>query len=280
MSARRILWALPPALLLLAVATYFAAEYWLESAGGRRAVEQELGNSAGMPVRLEGDFDIMLLPALGVVGTELVISDEASGQDLARSSRYEVELALWPLLKKQLHVERLELEHLALGAPGGARMAVPSVEISGFAVNKATDFAIDLGWLGTVEGKFTWRPGDAEIALILTWLPEDAGVIELAGDIRYFTSHVRFDGVKVEAGGQRVTGDGCFIMGLAPSLNLDLNAASLDLDALSETIPGGEGAAGMVPFDINFRLRAGELNRGGIRAIDTVLEVGSAPACP
>ena len=60
-----------PALLL--AAAYWLADSWLESAGGRRMLENALTSRSGVPVRLLGDFDLMLLPAIGASGTELVV---------------------------------------------------------------------------------------------------------------------------------------------------------------------------------------------------------------
>lgn len=280
MSFRRTLLVVPVVLLLIAVALFFAAEYWFESAGGRGSIEDTLSQSAGMPVRLDGDFDIVFLPSPGVRGTGLSISDPVSGDEVARSQLYEVELALGPLLRQELEVRHLALQKLTLGARGGSRFAIPGIAISGFSPGSSTDFEIDLGWLGKVDGVFTWRPAQADVALDLAWAGEGREDIELAGNIRYFSDHLSFDQLVAVIGGQALAGQGCLIQTDRPALNLELEAGVLDLNALQEAVPGGQGGAGMLPFDVNLVLRAAEIHRDELRAVDTVLEIGAAPHCP
>ena len=83
MKIRRLLLLVPLITLSVLAALYFAVDDWLESAGGRRALERTLSEQVGMPVHLNGDFNIKLLPSVGVSGTELVVSDPATGDDLA-----------------------------------------------------------------------------------------------------------------------------------------------------------------------------------------------------
>ena len=63
MRLRRVLFVLPLVSVFLLVLLYFAVDYWLESAGGRRALERTLGEKIGVPVHLNGDFNIRLLPS-------------------------------------------------------------------------------------------------------------------------------------------------------------------------------------------------------------------------
>ncbi|MEE4216409.1 MAG: hypothetical protein V2I48_02270 [Xanthomonadales bacterium] len=280
MKLRRVLLLLPAALLLLLVFSYLAAEYWLESAAGRRAIESALSDTAGLPVRLDGDFDIMFLPLPGVRGTSLTALDRGTGEAIATSQLFEAELALGPLLRKELEVNHLKLQKLVLGARGGARFAIPAFGISGFAPGRDTGIEIDLGWLGRVEGSFNWKPAQTRVGLDLTWAAEDRQAIELDGDLQYLPGLVRFDRFAAVIGGQSVGGQGCLLQREQPSLNLELEAGELDLDALVAGLPGGQGAAGGLPLDINLRLRAAALRRGDVLATDTVLEFGAPPACP
>ncbi len=280
MKLRRVLLLLPVALLLLLVFVYFAAEYWLESAGGRRAIEKTLSEAAGLPVRLDGDFDIMFLPLPGVRGTGLSVLDHGTGEQLATSQLFEAELALGPLLRKELDVNHLELQKLVLGARGGPRFAIPAFGISGFAPGRDTGIEIDLGWLGTVAGSFNWKPAQTRVALDLSWAGEGRQAIELEGDLQYLPGLVRFDRFAAFIGGQAVGGRGCLLQHGRPSLNLELEAGELDLDALMEGLPGAQGGAGALPLDINLRLHAAALRRGDVLATDTTLEVGAPPRCP
>ena len=63
--ARRIFLLLPLFTVLFLALMYLAVDTWLQSAGGRRAVERVLTDQVGLPVELQGDFNIMLLPAAG-----------------------------------------------------------------------------------------------------------------------------------------------------------------------------------------------------------------------
>jgi uncharacterized protein involved in outer membrane biogenesis len=118
---RRLLLFVPAALLLLFAAAYLMLGAWLESAGGRRAVERALAERLGMSVTLQGEFDIMLLPSIGVSGTELVLGPPGPASELARSREYALALALGPLLERRLLIQSIALDggrsslwHLAL----------------------------------------------------------------------------------------------------------------------------------------------------------------------
>ena len=280
MNLRRLIIALPLVAVLLAVALYAAAQAWVESEDGKRALEQQLREAAGMPVKLAGELEVQFLPVPGVAGSDLQLFDPASGEMVAGSRRYVLDLALAPLVNRELLVERMELEWLTLGAPGSARFAVPSVAVRQFAVGRPTGLAIDLGFLGTIDGEFTWRPGPGEVHLDLAWQSEGRDAVAVEGRVAYHPDRADFDDVTAQIGDQAVSGGGCFIAGNPPTLNLDLVADSLDLDALGEAVPGGQGGSGVVPLELNLRLRAEELLRGGVRALDTQLEIGSSPACP
>ena len=265
--------------LLIAAGLYSGSVAWLESSGGRQAIEKQLSAAAGMPVHLAGAFDLSLLPVPRAEGTELVVTD-AAGIDLVRSRAFSVDLALKPLLKRQFLVDRLELEWLTLGAPGGTRMALPSVAISGFEPGSETGLAVDLGWLGAVDGTFTWSPERAEVGLDLSWTAEGREPIDLSAVVAYFPDHARLEDLAASIGGQQLAGRGCLLTDNGPRLNLDLRAGVLDLEALAAAIPGGEGTAGALPLELNLRLSADEMRRGDLRAIDSVVELGDAPLCP
>lgn len=275
---RQILW-LPLLIALLIAALYFAAIAWLESSGGREAIEKQLSVAAGMPVRLAGDFDLALLPAPGARGTELLISDP-SGMVIAGSRTFRVDLALEPLLRRQFRVDRLQLEWLTLGAAGSTQFAIPSVAISGFEPGREAALAVELGWFGTIDGSFTWRPADAEVSLDLAWNTEGRDPIGLGGVVAYFADHAAFRDLDAMIGGQHLVGNGCVLVAGRPVLNLDLAAGILDLDALAAAMPGGDGGGAMLPLAINLRLVADEMVRGELRATGSVLVIGDPPDCP
>ena len=65
-SRRYLLWLIPLLIVALLYLLGVAADAWLESAGGRRLVENALGDSLGAPVHLNGDYRFRLLPRLAV----------------------------------------------------------------------------------------------------------------------------------------------------------------------------------------------------------------------
>jgi hypothetical protein len=97
------------ALLFLLV---LIADAWLESRAGRRELENALESSLGMPVQLQGDFDISLLPALGVSGTDLSIGSNDTDAPFVQIRDYQVAVKLLPLINGELSV-------LSFSAAGG-----------------------------------------------------------------------------------------------------------------------------------------------------------------
>lgn len=280
MRLRRALFVLPLVSVFLLVLLYFAVDYWLESAGGRRALERTLGEKIGVPVHLNGDFNIRLLPSVGVSGTELVISDPDSGRDLARGGFFETDLALAPLFREELQVRQVVVEDLMLNAPDGGGLFVPRLVIGTFQVGKPSEFLIDLSWLGVFEGRFTWQPDESLVELELRWRADERDDIAYRGPIRYQAGLVRFGPAKLAIGSQALDGQGCLLFADRPELNLDLQADRLDIDALMANLPGGEGAAGALPIQLNLRLEAAEVRQGETVAFDTLLELGEPPRCP
>lgn len=204
-----LLLALSPALL------YVLADYWLESAGGRKVLEGELTRRAGLPVRLLGEFDIMLFPSLGVEGTELLIGGTGAGEELVRSGEYSVALSLAPLLAGEMRVETvrlaggsLRLDRLppmgkpAAGSPGAAlrlpsidefavsdftivapgedsaRFKVEELAFEGFEERRDTKFRLVIAGYGRLAGQLRWDPAVSALNLDGSWAgpwPGDIG---------------------------------------------------------------------------------------------------------
>ena len=185
-----LLLTLPPVLL------YLLANYWLESVGGRQALERELTRRAGLPVRLLGEFDIMLIPAIGVEGTELLIGGTGTDEELVRSGEYSLALALAPLLAGEIRVQTVRLadgsfrldrlppaDKAAPGSPGAglrlpsidefalsdftivasaehaARFEVDELTFEGFEERRDTKFRLAIAGFGRVAGQLRWDPG-------------------------------------------------------------------------------------------------------------------------
>ena len=199
---RRMLWLLPLGLPLLFVALLWLLTYWLESAGGRRAVEQRLGEALGMPVALGGDFGVRLLPRIGVTGSDLVIGGPAEEAVFARSEGFAVSVALRPLLRRELVVEGLSLAHGSLypgnyqggSAPANGALALPVLRevtlqdfrlalakadgpeitieegvMTDFAAGQAAPFALQFEHHGRIEGTLGWVADPARFELTVLW---------------------------------------------------------------------------------------------------------------
>ena len=215
-AIRRLLLFVPVLLVLLFAGAYLLAGAWLESRGGRQAIEQELSRRLGVPVNLLGDFSIALLPSVGVAGTELVIGEPGPASELGRSAEYAVELAVRPLLHGTLVVEsfqlaggRLYLERLP---PGGGATAAPEGEtappglpdiasftirdfeivtaddnrfllqefaLEGFVPGRPAPFHLAVADYGVLTGSLDWRAATSELVLSAAWSDFLPGLLQL-----------------------------------------------------------------------------------------------------
>lgn len=291
MRLRRAILITTSVVLLLAASLWLGG-FWLESSGGRSLLEQELERRVGLPVRLRGGFDLMLYPALGVAGGALVVGGPPDEMALFSSRGYEVALAPRPLLDGEIRVEWIRLDGgmlaparfaglagdgaeaetggfrlpavrelvlrdfaIQLGSAEAEPFRIGSLLIRDFADGRETPFELDLLALGTLGGDFLW---DGERRLL------------------------RFSGLWWDAPGGRLQGGGCVSFAQVPTVQLELAADSLDLDALLEAVdfdPGeSEAGAGASP-ELRLRLDAGELRTAGAVARGVSLALGAAPAC-
>jgi hypothetical protein len=274
--------------LLLPFAAYWFANAWLESSGGRQMLEQELSKRIGMSVHLAGEFNLMLLPDIGVDGTSLLIGGEADAPVLFSSFReFEISVALKPLFRRQVIVEwirltggrvypdryspavdtvgsgssqlpevqELTLREFEILLPGenALPLSLKALEIKDFAEGRQTIFALEIESLATVTGWLLWdsaRPG------------------------------IRFGDLQLDVGGQTLNGIACLL--LEPwSLHVDLEAGLLDIDALRNALPdSGQGSGdGELPLEVRARLRVEQLRSSGVIAQGVELSLGEIPDC-
>jgi hypothetical protein len=198
-AARRILLLLPLLLAMLFAGAWLLLDAWLESAGGRQAVERALQDRIGLPVRLQGEFSVMLLPSIGVSGTELLVGDAGSAGEVATAGEYAVSLALLPLLERRFvirsvtfaagslylarwpgsgpdatggsaelpEIERLEIRDLRIfsAGPTDAPYLLRELSIERFAPDRASPVHVESADLGSWAGALTWQPGRAALGL-------------------------------------------------------------------------------------------------------------------
>ena len=289
-SLRKLVVVLLAGFVLLPVAAYWLADSWLESSEGRRLLEQTLSGRIGMSVRLEGEFDLMLLPAIGVSGTELVIGGPEPESELARSHEFEISVALKPLLDRKVLVEWIrltggsiyperysrtdridasanlvlpEIQELSIrdfeilfADENENRLLIKELTLTDFAENRETPFTLEIEDLAAAGGTLRWDTSQSLIHL---------GKLQL------------------DLAGQVVSGTACLILKSPASLHFDLQTGAFDLDEFRENLPATGASAGQgggdLPLEIRGRFTVDELNTSGAVARGVVLSLGEEPAC-
>jgi hypothetical protein len=271
------------ALVLAAALTYVAANAWLESTGGQRALERELTKRTGIPVRLLGEFEIMMFPLLGVKGTKLVIGGPGTDEAFVQSRNYAVALELRSLLAGDLRVESIRLAHGALRLdrvpPSGPRPSGPSgtaprlpaigsftvndfvlvlpgspgyelvigtLAVDGFVEGRDTRFKIEVAKFGRVEGRLRWDSDDASLMLNGNWSELLADALEIRGEMNFASSTGNIS-MRLPAG----PADREQVLGLSAAFEMEDEAVFLDrieLSAGAQSL-GGHGclALGAAP---------------------------------
>jgi hypothetical protein len=238
---RRLLVGTPVFLALLFVAAYLLLNFWLEGAGGRQALERALQERIGMPVRLEGEFNVMLLPTIGVSGTELVVGEHGAASELLRSGEYAVSLDFAALLDRRLvigavgfgegvlHLERWpEAETAATDVPE-TTIQLPEIgfleirdfrvtaaaeddqpyllqelKIESFAPNRSSPFRLEVAGFGAWVGSLSWNPEQAVLEVTADGAGFWSGVITLraVAQLAAATGAVAADWTGVQADAQ------------------------------------------------------------------------------
>lgn len=218
---RGLLLTVPLLLVLLFAAAWLLVDIWLESAGGRQAVERALAERIGLPVRLEGEFHVMLLPSIGVSGTVLVLGEPGQATELARSEEYAVSLALAPLFESRLLIESVRFSDGILyldrwpggdpsaDAPPQAALALPDIRelaisdfrlvlgqgddspyllrelsIEEFTPGRLAPLRLRVEGFGTWRGGMSWQPADDALELTVAGTGQWAGELGLQASVR------------------------------------------------------------------------------------------------
>jgi hypothetical protein len=286
-------------LLLLAVILFtppianWAIDAWLESSGGRQILEKNLSERTGMNVRLGGEFDLMLLPAIGVSGTDLAIESASALGPLASSAEYEISVALRPLFDGLVLIDWIRLSGGEIH-PDRYRPAVSAtvsaeagpVRIPEIRELTIRDFKVVLPGGGAEEIRVAvLEVSDFADSTSAPFLLEIEGLVSAQGRVvlDMSKSSLEFHALALERAGQRLAGDGCINFGDPLSIDVVLEAERLDLDLLREDLPGsvfgsgGEGQ-GTTPA-ISVRVSVEELIASGALARDVVLSLGEEPVC-
>ena len=298
-SFRKLVVVLLAGLILLSIAAYWLADSWLESSGGRRLLEQTLSRRIGMIVRLEGEFDLMLLPAIGVSGTELVIGGPEPGSEFVRSHEFEISVAIKPLLDRKVFIEWIRLTggsiyperysrtnhvddvDVAVGADASANLLLPEIQeltIRDFQILFADK---DENRLQIEELTLTDFAQNRNTPFTL----EIEDLVAASGGLRWDTAQslIHLGTLQLDLAGQMVSGAACLYLQSPVSLHFDLQAGAFDLDVFRERLPGtgvsaGQGS-GDLPLEIQGRFTVDELETSGVLARGVLLSLGDEPAC-
>jgi hypothetical protein len=286
---RKIVLLLLAALLLLPVSLYWLADAWLESSGGRQLLENELSARLGMNVRLEGEFDLMLLPDIGVSGTDLVIGREAApaaASFFANSREFEVSVALRPLFRRAVIINWIRLTGGRIYpdryAPSGSNSGSPLTQLPEIRQLVLRDFEFVLGQ----EDEAALRLQELQVSdfaegrragLFL----EIEELVTLNGWLLWnlAPSRIELSELEVDLAGQQLFGKACLLLQQPRSLNLDFSAAVFDLDAFQKTLPETGGGGTDLPLEIRARLSVDELSSSGVIARGVLLNLGQDPVC-
>ena len=298
-SFRKLVVVLLAGFVLLPVAAYWLADSWLESSGGRRLLEQTLSGRIGMSVRLQGEFDLMLLPAIGVSGTELVIGGPEPESELARSHEFEISVALKPLLDRKVLVEwirltggsiypdrysrtdRIDIIDPVVGADSSAILELP--EIQELTIHDFQIISSDKDETRLQIKELTLTDFAQNRNTPFTLEIEDLAAA--GGTLRWDTSQslIHLGKLQLDLAGQVVSGTACLILKSPASLHFDLQTGAFDLDEFRENLPATGASAGQgggdLPLEIRGRFTVDELKTSGAVARGVVLSLGEEPAC-
>jgi len=258
-----------------------------------------LSGRIGMSVRLQGEFDLMLLPAIGVSGTELVIGGPEPESELARSHEFEISVALKPLLDRKVLVEwirltggsiypdrysrtdRIDIIDPVVGADSSAILELP--EIQELTIHDFQIISSDKDETRLQIKELTLTDFAQNRNTPFTLEIEDLAAA--GGTLRWDTSQslIHLGKLQLDLAGQVVSGTACLILKSPASLHFDLQTGAFDLDEFRENLPAtGAGAGqggGDLPLEIRGRFTVDELKTSGAVARGVVLSLGEEPAC-
>jgi hypothetical protein len=287
---RRLLLLLPLGLLILAGVSYFLLDAWLESSGGREALASALASRIGMPVELDQEFNIMLLPSIGVSGEGLRVGGNPKAGPFLSGGEYELAVALGPLLDRRMVIETARLKGAVvyperfereqrppqknveggIGVPEirqfvfedirivfpGRDIPLRKIAFTEFAPGSETPFSIESVGLGKIEGGLTWNPSTGMLDLGCTWSGHELGVAEIEAEFSLTEYTGSMDAtLSPEPGPGQIRLRSGFDY-LPEGLILD----GLILDAASQELGGSGCIRRGPPLSVNLDLRAESLD--------------------
>ena len=204
--------------LVVLVALVLVLQASLGSGVGRGVVESRLSAALGRPVRLDGEFELRLLPLPGISGTSLRIFTSDARWLLLDAQGYYARVALGPLLDGEIEVVALQMDHAVIDAarlaaepaiprePGAPFFQMPDIHaldlqevsvffdgmqsepylhitelaLEGFSLDEPSPYEAEFAWVSKGENLI-----DISVAGSLTLRPEGQAEASLSGlDVR------------------------------------------------------------------------------------------------
>jgi hypothetical protein len=278
----------------------------------------EIGGDGQGPFLVSGSYDVEI--ALGPLLDKRLLIESVHLQDgtvvTERYRREDGDSGNGRGAGQLPEVRQFSLQDFRFMAADTDRSAleIRRLDFSGFAEGRPTPVTAELEDLGQITGELTWLPEPQRIELragLSAWPPGvidiEAGIdlrtrsldlvarldpatggdpVDLAAAISQLDDRWSLSGMRLERGGQLVSGRGCLLLGSPVSLGLDLEAASLDLDRLTaglEALAQGEEVVTEpspgTALEWSIRLEVEELRTGGAVARRAVLKVGEGHPC-
>ncbi|MDZ4730566.1 MAG: hypothetical protein SH820_11560 [Xanthomonadales bacterium] len=196
----------------------FSASSWLETEAGRNLLQRELGKSLGLKAELREDYALKLFPGIRIAGKQLLLSPVDTNQPIAEIDAYELHLALWPLLRKEILIHklavyngRLDVDLLSQQAETGVEgpaLQLPKIEsmvITGLRLFQASKESIRISRL-EVQNFADSRKAPFNLELTLPATTAKSSTISLEGVMQLaanpFKISLDVDGVLLSLDGQ------------------------------------------------------------------------------
>jgi len=279
--------------VLMPPIAYMAVDSWLESSGGRRMLENALSKRIGMDVKLQGAFDLMLLPDIGVSGTDLVVGGPQDNDRFASSAEYEISVALKPLVKGNVRIDWIRLTGGVIN-PDRYRSADDSDSDGaqeGFQMPEIRELSIrDFEVVISAQNEQSVEVSLLELKNFSVgqqapFRLDIEGLVEARGWIRWdgLNSRLDFGSLELRRQEQLLKGRGCLVVADPFAINLFLEGDQIDLDRLRQDLPefagGGDAETEGSTPDINLFLEARELQLEGAIARGVAFSLGNKPSC-
>ncbi len=158
------------ALAFVAIGALAAAIAWgvgqLSLEGKKTIIGRELSAALGREVSLGGEFRLALLPRPALEVSDVTVASPAGGSTpyLIRIEELRLALALWPLLRKRLHLVELRIDGADIrleSGTGGADALTPIARLSGDGSEPERPIAVRVDRIELQDARLSWLDAKA-----------------------------------------------------------------------------------------------------------------------